>query len=533
MASVLRKRKIIDGAHGSTPSQPSIAAFGRITKSASSQAGKKSSKIHKKVAPACSEQSSEEPQKQQKKRKLEHVPEAIVNKSLNHHPLNVSSKVSKPIKAKSNRSGPSYPDTPKDQRRIAPLKKSSKVTDSPTKGARAILEAFVLTPVPTYKPQSSNRQDASTQSSSSTTQNPTSSLPQEFQDLLALHAAFLSSLSLHYAHNGTSSPAILSELRPSIERTWGRRRIEAGDIQRLLGIQYLHPPTSDSVPTLSLVDFGRSKLGVEYTSRQEIQSYSSPLPTAALRDLFTANIHALHTSTGGDATLLPLQPIVPFTPQRTPSAPSKGALRLIDIRATASAAQAATAISDGLKISASTAGPSGAKPASRGASLLERIRAKEVQAASRPKPDSEEQVLRRAALMRLEEIIPVIEALANRTGGVNLGMGINGGSRGMSSASEGLASALGVVGGARKSELGPVVKTASFTMSALVQHLQMSLKHPVGKEEAERCVALLAREVLPAWVQIREIGKVKSVSVRGSVGRAEWVGRLRELTDTA
>ena len=67
----------------------------------------------------------------------------------------------------------------------------------------------------------------------------------------------------------------------------------------------------------------------------------------------------------------------------------------------------------------------------------------------------------------------------------------------------------------------------SFTMPTLVQNLQMSLRNPVAREEAVRCVWLLA-ELVPEWVGVREVGRLVGVTVRGTgVGRME-VGRRVE-----
>lgn len=73
--------------------------------------------------------------------------------------------------------------------------------------------------------------------------------------------------------------------------------------------------------------------------------------------------------------------------------------------------------------------------------------------------------------------------------------------------------------------------TYSFTMSTLVQHLQMSLKNPISKEDAVSCVRLLATEVAPSWVKIKELGKVVGVTVwrGGRIRREELAGRVEEL----
>ena len=75
------------------------------------------------------------------------------------------------------------------------------------------------------------------------------------------------------------------------------------------------------------------------------------------------------------------------------------------------------------------------------------------------------------------------------------------------------------------------LQTFSFTMPTLVQHLQMSLRHPISKDEAVRCVRLLAEEIVPGWVGVREVGKMLGVTIRGAkgFGREEVRGRITEV----
>ena len=62
-----------------------------------------------------------------------------------------------------------------------------------------------------------------------------------------------------------------------------------------------------------------------------------------------------------------------------------------------------------------------------------------------------------------------------------------------------------------------------------MQHLQNSMRHPIAKEEAVQAVRLLADEVAPKWVGVRDVGSVTGVTFRGKIGRAEWSRRLHEL----
>lgn len=76
-------------------------------------------------------------------------------------------------------------------------------------------------------------------------------------------------------------------------------------------------------------------------------------------------------------------------------------------------------------------------------------------------------------------------------------------------------------------------KSFTFTMPTVVQNLQMSLRNPISKDEAVRCVRLLAGEVAPEWVSVREVGKVNGVTVRShmGLGREEVLERVRKALE--
>ncbi len=99
--------------------------------------------------------------------------------------------------------------------------------------------------------------------------DPSQTLPEELQDMINLHSAFLTALSLHYAHNGSLTPADLRLLSPSIERAWGKRKVNLDDIRRLLGVLDI-PATGGSrslaLPSRSafrLSNYGGGKVCVE------------------------------------------------------------------------------------------------------------------------------------------------------------------------------------------------------------------------------------------------------------------------------
>ena len=60
-----------------------------------------------------------------------------------------------------------------------------------------------------------------------------------------------------------------------------------------------------------------------------------------------------------------------------------------------------------------------------------------------------------------------------------------------------------------------IASPVSFTMPMLAQHLQISLRNPIGKEEAIRCIRTLA-DLVPEWVGLKEVGKVLAVTIKGA-----------------
>ena len=72
-----------------------------------------------------------------------------------------------------------------------------------------------------------------------------------------------------------------------------------------------------------------------------------------------------------------------------------------------------------------------------------------------------------------------------------------------------------------------------MTMPTLVQHLQTSLRNPISKDEAVRCVRLLADDIAPEWIGMREVGKCIGIMIRPGkvVGREEMRRRIGECLE--
>ena len=416
-------------------------------------------------------------------------------------------------------------------RKKAPLRlAAAPVPDTPTKGARSILESFsIQSSSPSTRSSSpfiSRLSSPPTTSSSSRSSSPIcerkQELPVELQDLIDLHSSFLSALSLHYAHHGCLTPVDVRDLNTSVSTTWRKRSVQLDDIRRILGIAHSAQPSRHSSVSgariLSLTDYGHGKTCLEIADDAVNQGmHKRPLDEEALHRLFTNSLQlqwqtysANNSSTPSVGNFIAALPLSPITlcdslSKLTPLL-AKGQRRLGDLKAGAIKAQKSSSFSSP---STTAREPAVSRPklaASRSDGLLSRIRAKELVQSALPPPPTTATLAKKHALQRIEEVVPVLELL---TSGCTAGN-----------------SAPFSVPIKPKQQ----TQTQSFTMPTLVQHLQMSLRNPISKEDAVRCVRLLA-EMVPEWVGLKEVGKCIGVTVRrgGAVGKGEIGRRVEEM----
>ena len=433
-------------------------------------------------------------------------------------PENGSNSTKAPTKIQSTQSFSSL-----DDQCVTPRKKRilRSPQETPTRGARLRLESLSLPtssystrklsptavlhdrpPFPASEPEANTVLDGSTD------------LPDELQDLVNLHSSFLTALSLHYAHNGSMTPADLRNLRPGVERTWRKRRVTTEDVQRILVLE--QDIGQEGSGPLYLSDYGSGKICVEIADSHHSQkAQRRPINEEALNRTFLQTLTRLwrshHKTSQNDPAgpktfiaTLPLQSITPCASlsKLTPLL-SKGQRRLEDLKAGAIKAQQKP-------LHTITANPPSLPqqnrkvPTARSLDLFSRLKAKQLHQSTLPSLPSPALLARKSALQRLPEIAPVLESLA-------------------------LFSRKHANDDAVVEIFRSKVAHVSFTMPTLVQHLQMSLRNPIGKEEARRCVRLLA-EVAPEWVGIREVGRCVGIVVRGvGVGRGEMGRRIEDM----
>jgi hypothetical protein len=363
-------------------------------------------------------------------------------------------------------------------------------------------------------------------------------LPVELLNLLALHSSFLTALSLHYAHNGTSTPADLRELTASVTLVWKQRKVTYDDIRLLLGVLNYCPDGSNNPYHIS--DYGRGKIVLEIKENSPMLSGMTGVNEQALTNMFKAGLDALW-SQWSISQKMASRPIA--TAKRGRGRPKKidgnqarlenflddaslskflAQLPLADIETCTSLSAIAPLQEKGRKrmrefkesvqhgrtlkkrqvsgkendpnISQITpAAPAQPKitefAAVRKTNLLDRILAKQEATKSGPAAPTAAELQRRAALQRSEEVLGVLSLLCASRPGMRV----------------------------------------SFSTTTVLQQLQGSIRSPISKEEAMKCIEVLASEVAPGHVSLVRMGAISSVVVVPAMRPLDVKSRLIAL----
>lgn len=353
-----------------------------------------------------------------------------------------------------------------DQLRI---RGSSPSTQPPIKRARA-LETPPLTPT-------------------ADRQQPNAILPSELRDLLSLYSSFLTSLSLHSASNGGSTSAVnIKSLLPLVTANWRKRSVTVVDVRKMLAL------TQKAGPSFILED--RARAGIFIARAEASERVSNNFIDEA--DLSAIFENCLRKAWSDWSAVTPEElitgrafirqlPIVDMAQNETTKnaslLPSRGQQRLADLKAGAATAKAETTSSH-TPVTSLAKDTTGIQ--NRNTSLLDRILAKQASTANLPAGPTRTELERKSALHRVEDVTRVLDMLA--------------------------------AGQPR----------ASFSMSAMVQHLQQSLRTPITREETERCLGLMATEIMPTFVKVVKSGMMNGVVVTkgGKIGFADLKERL-------
>ncbi|KAF4977837.1 hypothetical protein FZEAL_5680 [Fusarium zealandicum] len=299
-------------------------------------------------------------------------------------------------------------------------------------------------------------------------------LPPHLADLVDLHRAFVKTIMIQFAHNGSNSPIDIRTLSPHISRSWGKRQVTVDDIRRCIAIQ-----TSTKNKTVSpfmVSDYGRGKICIELSSHDGI-----PVHEDRLYQQFEENLRAFCTERSADEmdVDLPLDILsltdLPQVAITNMDIGAKGNLLL------SKGQQALSELKSGIaaKQQAKQATPSNnplLNPDGTKMNLLDRLRAKQLAKANEPLGPSGPELQRRAALNRVVDVSATISMLSL--------------SNPMS------------------------LPRQAFTMGVILEKLRDSLRMPVSKEEGAACVRLIASEVAPEWLRVVTIGGRENVVVQ-------------------
>jgi hypothetical protein len=362
-------------------------------------------------------------------------------------------------------------------------------------------------------------------------------LPTELVNLLALHSSFLTALSLHYAHNGTSIPADLRAITTSTTSVWRQRKVTYDDIRLLLGVLDHGPSGKDNPYYLS--DYGRGKVCIEIKESSPLIEGMTRFNEDGLQNMFKEGLDSLWSQWCTSRKMM-ARPIA--MPKRGRGRPKKSDVKqarletfldddsiskflselpLADITTCDSLVALAPTQEKGRKRlrefqesvqqgrshkktrqlggkENETMGSENQQPAQpkitefaavRKTNLLDRILAKQEAARSGPAAPTPAELQRRAALQRTPEVLGVLSLLcANRPG-----------------------------------------MRVSFSTTTILQQLQGSIRTPISKEEAMKCVEVLANEVAPGYVSVINMGTISSVVVIPSMRPLDIKSRLAAL----
>lgn len=348
------------------------------------------------------------------------------------------------------------------------------------------------TPATSVVPDTEDENNDNESAATTPEPEPEQTLPQELLDIVSLYAAFLKTIVVHYAHNGTNTPVDLRQISQPVSLAWGKRRISLADIRRCIGIMDVESSTVRS--PFYLVDYGNKKICIELRDGH----HGRPLDEVSLVRVFENNLRTIWTKLMDVAEAdmnafvlgLPKSPVTSCEAlTKASSLLAKGQRNMQELKAGIAARKEEKEASKMSVVLQSTEGEGASSTPQL--SLIDRLRLKESHLAqlAATGPTAAE-LERRAALQRADDVAAVIAMLAKASGGMGMG--------------------------------GRV----SFRMLTLLQKLKDSLRLPISKEEGAACIRLLAGEVAPEWLKIVVIAGKENVVVQ--MGRTPSSGAVVE-----
>ncbi|KAH7149567.1 hypothetical protein B0J13DRAFT_309162 [Dactylonectria estremocensis] len=305
------------------------------------------------------------------------------------------------------------------------------------------------------------------------------SLPPHLAELVDLHRAFVKTIMIQFAHNGTTVPLDIRNIAPHISHSWGKRNVTVEDIRRCIAIQ--SSTRNNTVSPFIVSDYGRGRVCIELAPHEKV----TPINEDRLNKQFGENLQALCAEKSLDEMTDVDIPLGSLSLSELPQVAitnmaiynkanpllAKGQQALSELK-NGIAAKQQEKKSQQMAISNNPLlNPDGTKM-----SLLDRLRLKQLAKANGPLPPSGPEMQRRAALNRVTDVAATISMLSL--------------SNPMS------------------------LPRQAFTMANILERLKDSLRTPMSNQEGSACIRLIATEVAPEWLRIVAIGGRENVVVQ-------------------
>ncbi|CAM1501087.1 Fc.00g102490.m01.CDS01 [Cosmosporella sp. VM-42] len=403
-------------------------------------------------------------------------------------------------------------------------KRTAKAAPKRTETAHKPVESTIIAKSRQEGKKVQTRIDGAFQKLSRPTEEGKDNTPAAQAELDGLNKAFMKTVMMHIAHNGTGSPIDVNTIIPHITRNWGKRKVTIDDIRRCIALQSISKDDTTTTPSsFSSSPFGFALVDRGGSSCMEVTT--TPIVPISRDDAKTDDGSRIDTrgrgGSGHGATpdwitlqnlsLKELAKPHPSADSHNNSHTGSTAIRIKtagenhrDATGTAAASRAGEGIRNGAAaigrshraapaaVNAAFTGPSSGQMQMQGIqatgkevmlnpdgtkmSLLDRLRHKQLAKANGPLPPSPAELQRRAALNRVSDVAATISML---------------------------------------SLSNPVsLPRQAFTMAVILEKLRDSMRTPLSKEEGAACVRLIASEVAPEWLKIVTIGGRDNVVVQ-------------------
>ncbi|KAM0255479.1 hypothetical protein ACHAQJ_005706 [Trichoderma viride] len=359
-------------------------------------------------------------------------------------------------------------------------KKVAKSTPSRTATAHKPSESTIIAKSKQGGKTVQTKLDAFRVTSQKKTQQVDDEFAPELVDLIRLHKAFLKTVTIHIAHNGTIVPIDVSSIIPHISRNWGKRQVTVDDIRTCIAVQTsIRDP--NVVSPFIVSDYGRGKICIELHPDHNNGAVS--VNEERLCRQFEINLRALCADRAHDDATDMDVPLASLSLDELPRAEIRNMDSSIKINPILNKGHnALSALKGGMlakqqeketkqQVITAMVNPDGTKM-----SLLDRLRLKQLAKANGPLPPSGPELQRRAALNRVVDVSATISMLS------------------LSNPAS--------------------LPRQAFTMALISDKLRDSLRVPLSKEEGITCVRLIANEIAPEWLKVVTIGGRENVVIQ-------------------